>query len=572
MSRFTLELELERRSETVEVVGRTSIDVAETPNPARSCPPSCWSWPRLRGTTQALLPVLPGVVRAADGRIIMKGARSSQSSLQVGGAVVTDPVTGDWGFALPPEAVVAVEVVPNPYTAEYGRFASGVATIETRTGTNKWRFAVNGLIPVPAFRGLRMKGIGSFGPRVSISGAPIKDRFFLHQSARFQILKTRVQSERPPLDFTQLREFETFTRADFNVTSAHTLTSTLTTVAPWQMRRATMNVLTPGEATASLEQRGYTVAVSERGTLSANAVFEASYVVNHHTMEVTGEGGRDLEFTVDGLRGSFFNEQVRHTLTSQASIALTLAPSWDSGQHLVKLGADVLHSQFDGRSASRPVLIRHADGTLGQMIRFSGPSAQRVAGADLAPVRAGPLARERPSAARPGHPGGPRRRAGPMERCAAARRGGRRAARRTRCAEGRRRNLLQPHAAERRAFESYETPVVTMYDEAGAGAAVPYVYRTAAELQTPRSLMWNVEYDQLLGSSVSLRVNHLRRNGSHEFLLEPVRSTLGPELVLDSRGRSRMGDRGHDQLAPAGRRGTERELCPLACRGRSECL
>ena len=84
------------------------------------------------------LPVVPGVVRGPDGQINMNGARASQSSMTVNSANVTDPVTGQFAFNLPIEAVEAVQVLTNPYAAEYGKFTGGVAAVTTRSGTDKF--------------------------------------------------------------------------------------------------------------------------------------------------------------------------------------------------------------------------------------------------------------------------------------------------------------------------------------------------------------------------------------------------------------------------------------------------
>src|SRR5262245_40697103 len=96
---------------------------------------------------QALLPVLPGILRSPDGHISMKGAGATQSSVQINAANVTDPSTGNLGFDLPNDAVESVDVQSNPYAAEYGRFSSGVTTLNTARGGPTWTFTPNGFLP-----------------------------------------------------------------------------------------------------------------------------------------------------------------------------------------------------------------------------------------------------------------------------------------------------------------------------------------------------------------------------------------------------------------------------------------
>ena len=63
---------------------------------------------------QSLLPLLPGVVRGADGRLRIKGGQPSQGALQVSSASLIDPSTGDFDLELPGQAVESVEVLVEP--------------------------------------------------------------------------------------------------------------------------------------------------------------------------------------------------------------------------------------------------------------------------------------------------------------------------------------------------------------------------------------------------------------------------------------------------------------------------
>ena len=93
------------------------------------------------------LPLVPGVVRGPDGQIDMNGARASQSSMTVNSANVTDPVTGQFAFNLPIEAVESVQVLTNPYAAEYGKFTGGVTAVATRSGTDKFNVEAQSFFP-----------------------------------------------------------------------------------------------------------------------------------------------------------------------------------------------------------------------------------------------------------------------------------------------------------------------------------------------------------------------------------------------------------------------------------------
>src|SRR5919106_3457680 len=140
---------------------------------------------------QSLLPLLPGVVRGPDGRLRIKGGQPTQGALQISSASLIDPSTGDFDLELPAPSLESVEVLANPFAAEYGRFSSSVTQIRTRRGTNEWEIAPGNL--VPRF-GKMLKRVRAFEPRFSVRGPIVKDRAFLAQDFQFRYAAVPVKS------------------------------------------------------------------------------------------------------------------------------------------------------------------------------------------------------------------------------------------------------------------------------------------------------------------------------------------------------------------------------------------
>ncbi len=129
---LAIALELTSPTEQVEVVGQSTAEPDRT-DAGEAVDSRLVDLAPLKGDNfQALLPLVPGVVRAIDGRISFKGAQPTQSALLVGTVDATDIATGNFGYELPVDAVEYVDVLPNPYSPEFGRFSSGVARVETR--------------------------------------------------------------------------------------------------------------------------------------------------------------------------------------------------------------------------------------------------------------------------------------------------------------------------------------------------------------------------------------------------------------------------------------------------------
>ncbi len=105
---------------------------------------------------QSLLTVLPSVIRGPEGRLRVKGGAPTTGALQMSSASLNDPSTGDFDLELPSGAVESVEVLSNPFAAEYGRFSTSVTQVRTKRGTNEWIFKPDNLMP-GLRQGLRLR-------------------------------------------------------------------------------------------------------------------------------------------------------------------------------------------------------------------------------------------------------------------------------------------------------------------------------------------------------------------------------------------------------------------------------
>ena len=139
---------------------------------------------------QSLLTVLPSTIRGPEGRLRVKGGAPTTGALQMSSASLNDPSTGDFDLELPGGAVESVEVLSNPFAAEYGRFSTSVTQVRTKSGTNDWIFKPGNL--VPGF-GKGFAFVNKFEPRLSISGPLKRDRLLLGQYFQYRYVRTRGQ-------------------------------------------------------------------------------------------------------------------------------------------------------------------------------------------------------------------------------------------------------------------------------------------------------------------------------------------------------------------------------------------
>ena len=323
---------------------------------------------------QDALPLLPGVVRGPDGNLNIKGTRPSQSGILVSSLNVTDPVTGSPAIELPLEAVETVHVYSNPYSAEYGKFSGAVTSIETRSGSNNWRYLITGLLPRPRLRDGHIFGIGAVTPRLAVGGPIKKDKLFFFQSLEYRFVRTNV----PSLDDLDERQsdiqresVDSFTRIDYIVNRNHRLTGTFS-IFPQKVNYFNLNTFNPADTTVNFHSRGWFLALNEQATFKSGALLQSSFSVKQFDGDIFGNSGEPYRITPDRNFGGWFNRQNRESRRYELLEVFNAAPVKWHGSHSFKTGFKFSHTSFSGSDRSNPVRIVRADGSTYQLLEYFG--------------------------------------------------------------------------------------------------------------------------------------------------------------------------------------------------------
>jgi hypothetical protein len=483
---------------------------------------------------QSLLTVLPSIVRGPDGRLRVRGGAPTTGALQVSSASLNDPSTGDFDLELPTGALESVEVLSNPFAAEYGRFSTSVTQVSTRRGSNEWLFKPGNLMPNFG-RGL----IDRFEPRLAISGPLEPDRLLFGQYLQYRYARTPVKSL-PGEPELGLASFDSYTRLDAVLSSRHALTAGVI-YFPRRISNATLSTFRPPEATPKFTQEGFSTGVVDRVILTDRMVLESTVAGRWFEVDQKTSGDRPMVYAPQTQSGTFFNSQDRHVGSVQIVGALTMAQDrWRGGQHVFKVGVDLQRSSFEGTSFSRGLDVVRIDGSLAERTTFRHVTPeQRVDGTELAVfaqdrwrlnnrvsfelgIRADREAITEQINVSP--------RLGMAvsvlpEGRAILRGGFGKFVERTPLTVG--------------AFTQYEVATVTRFNPAGVPLAAPVTFAHVVEgaLQSPESLVQTAAWDQRFGRLVFFKAAYTHRTGSHGYVLnpEPARGAL----VLSSTGVSK---------------------------------
>jgi hypothetical protein len=483
---------------------------------------------------QSLLTVLPSIIRGPEGRLRIKGGAPTTGALQMSSASLNDPSTGDFDLELPSGAVESVEVLSNPFAAEYGRFSTSVTQVRTKRGTNDWVFKPDNL--VPGF-GKGFAFVNKFEPRLSIAGPIKRDRLLFGQYFQYRFVRTEVKSlpGRPQLG---LDSFDSFTRLDAVLSARHALTAGVI-YFPRKITNATMSTFRPEEATPKFTQSGFSTGAADRLILTANAVLESTVALRIFEVDQKTKGTLPMVYAPEGQSGNFFNRQERNVRSVQFVEGLTISKNW-AGEHLFKFGLDLQHSRYDGDNYSQELDVRRLDGSLAERTTYSPALTHpEVSGSEFALFAQD---RWRVNDRLMFELGFRSDRDDIVERVnysprvgvsvsvlpngrGILRGGFGKFAERTPLAIG--------------AFTQYEVATVSRFGPDGKplGAPITFVHVVGPDLKTPESIVQTVAWDERFGRRFFFKSAYLHRNGSHAYIVDPNPS-LGL-LTLSSTGASK---------------------------------
>jgi TonB-dependent receptor-like protein/carboxypeptidase family protein len=484
---------------------------------------------------QSLLTLLPSILRGPDGRLRIKGGSPTTGALQVSSASLNDPSTGDFDLELPSGAVESVEVLSNPFAAEYGRFSTSVTQVRTKRGTNEWVIKPDNL--VPGF-GKGFAFVNKFEPRVSISGPLKQDRLLLGQYMQYRFVRTPVKSL-PGEPQIGLDSFDSFTRLDAVLSSRHALTGGVI-YFPRKITNATLSTFRPEETTPKFTQEGFSAGAVDRLILSANAVLESTLAIRHFEVDQKSQGQLPMVYAPQGQSGNFFSRQERNVDSQQLVEALTYSKENWAGEHIFKVGLDLQHSGFDGVSFGQQVDAVRLDGSLAERTTYTPPLTNpKVTGTEFAVFAQD---RWRVNDRLMFELGMRVDRDDVVEKVNYSPRAGLSV---SLLPDGR--GILRGgfgKFSERTpltvgAFTQYEVQTVRRFAADGTPLSAPITFVHVADpaLKTPESIVQTVAWDQRLGRLFFFKAAYLHRNGSHAFIVDPDASR--GVLTLSSTGESR---------------------------------
>jgi len=332
--------------------------------------------PSRPGSLRDALPLIPGITRTPEGKLRISDSPEHRSAFLINSLDVTDPATGAFGATIPIDAVATVDVYRSPFLAEFGRFTAGVVAVETEMGSNRWRWELNDPTPELRVRSKRLRGIRAFTPRVSTSGPLVPNRLYFTEAFEYRLNKTPIFSLAFPENEDRKESWNSLTQLDYIASDHHWVRLTAHLV-PQKHAFANLNFHDPRPVTPTYSGGEYRLALSDRQSGPFGLV-ESALSAAQVSAKVWGQGDQPLTLRPVQNTGNYFMNLGRWAERYQWVENWTPPVLTARGQHLLKVGASVMHVRTRGYYRARPVSVRGPHDELLQEILFTNRDPYRL--------------------------------------------------------------------------------------------------------------------------------------------------------------------------------------------------
>jgi hypothetical protein len=320
------------------------------------------------------LQTLPEVVRDRSGRLHIAGGRTGDTQYLLDGFDIGDPVSGELSARVNVDSVRAAEVESGRFGVRYGNAGSGVLSMDTATGDDRWRAGATNFLPgISTQRGFHLS---SWYPRLTLSGPLKKERGWFYEALSVQHTLSLVKELPPEEDSVSQWAGDNMLRIQIKASQRHILQ-----VGWLYNQRIASNLglgtFSPIETTR--RSRDYHSFYSFKEQLwSGRTFYEWGVAADFGHSESLPHGMEPYKITPDGASGNYFESLRQKTRRWQGLGSVSLPGRRLRGTHDLQFGFTASESSWTHASDRGAIEVLRKDRTLSQRTEFYGPRAFRL--------------------------------------------------------------------------------------------------------------------------------------------------------------------------------------------------
>jgi hypothetical protein len=279
-----------------------------------------------------VLPFIPGVIQDSAGQPHIAGGNTPQTLFYLDGFEASQPAAGALVLRVSPDSLTRINVETSRYSAQYGKSSSGVLTLDTQSGDNKFRYSFVDFIPT--LQNVNGIHFNNWTPRGSFSGPLLKDKLWFYSSFEdeydLNLIKQQAASN-PVWRTDQLFKLQ-YSLTARNIVSAFGLLNT------FDSDRNGLSAFVPPQTTQDSRQSNLFSGVKDDLLLPNNSLLEAGFAVQRFQNSDRPLSNAPFFITPFGETGGAFEFDNERSSRTQGFANYSLTPFKWFGRHEFRVG------------------------------------------------------------------------------------------------------------------------------------------------------------------------------------------------------------------------------------------
>jgi hypothetical protein len=316
------------------------------------------------------LRTLPEVVQDNSGQLHIAGGRTGETQYVLDGFDIGDPVTGELSVRVNVDSVRSVEVESGRFNVQYGNGGSGVLSMDTAVGDDRWRASATNFFPgISAEHGIRLT---TWYPRFTLSGPLHKDRAWFSEALSVQHTLSFVRNLPREQNSVAQWNGNNMLRTQIKLTPQNILHGSFL----YDQNRASnlgLGAASPISTTRGLRSYRSFFSLKEQ-VWSGRTFYELGIAGDFSHSENRPHGFELYRVTPNGSSGNYFESLWQKNRRWQAIASVSLPTRRLHGTHNFLFGLNGAEIGWDHSANRNPIEVVRVDNTLAQRTIFSGTS------------------------------------------------------------------------------------------------------------------------------------------------------------------------------------------------------
>lgn len=325
-------------------------------------------YPATRSLRNALK-LMPGAIEDPSGGLHFDGGAENQTLYLLDGFNIGNPLDNSFGPRLSVESIRSTDYLSGRYSPEYGKGSSGVLSIRTEVGDDRYRASATNFIP--GFDTRSGLHLGSWTPRANLSGPIMKGRAWFSDSLEGEYDNPVVPGLPNGQNTATTCQAGNLLHAQFNLTPSNILFADLL-VNYQRAGRLGLGALDPFPTTTDNRDRVWFYGFKDQIYMARHMLLEIGFAEQRTFDRRIPQGHDFYQLTTSGRAGNFFVDSTQNARRDQLLANLFLPSFHLAGSHQWKAGIDADRLNYSKNVRRTGFELFGVSGNLLQRTTFGG--------------------------------------------------------------------------------------------------------------------------------------------------------------------------------------------------------